>query len=246
VRRGLAALALLAAAGCQERLTAPADCPALCPGGQAEVFDTVLTAVPGRDSSYAGYVAPGAGSALLVSSGLAASEDRAVVRFAPRGDSIAVADTLRAYAVDSVALGFTLVARDTTVTGVRLHVYRLPPTVDTATPFAAVEAELVPENLVGSIAVPDSLRSGGLTLFLRGEELARVALGPEDQSVLAVGLRVEAGVPTGVPTGVRLGTAAGSGGATFLTYATVDIPDSRPDRQPPPDDRPRCSARDVR
>ena len=32
-------LAVITIAGCQEELTAPADCPALCPGGQPEVFD---------------------------------------------------------------------------------------------------------------------------------------------------------------------------------------------------------------
>ena len=104
---------------CQERLTAPADCPALCPGGSVQVFDTVVPAVALRDSSFPavkdglnGYISRGQGSAELVSSGFAASEDRAVYRFVARGDSIAVRDTLRAYAVDSAQVSLTLVARD--------------------------------------------------------------------------------------------------------------------------------------
>ena len=79
--------------GCQERLTAPADCPALCPGGQARVFDTVLTPIPNSDTSYTGYVARASAKALLVSNGLPASEDRAVYRFFARPDSIEVRDT---------------------------------------------------------------------------------------------------------------------------------------------------------
>ena len=51
-----------------------------------------------------GYVDRGQGAALLVSNGFAATEDRAVYRFAARSDSIAVRDTLRAYTVDSVII----------------------------------------------------------------------------------------------------------------------------------------------
>ena len=88
-------------AACQERLTSPADCPALCPGGTPAVFDTTVQAVALRDSSYpratdpgGGYVDRGKGAALLVSNGFAASEDRAVYRFAVRSDSIPLRDTL--------------------------------------------------------------------------------------------------------------------------------------------------------
>ena len=87
---------------CQEKLTSPADCPALCPGGSVQVFDTVVPALALRDSSFPahkdsanGYVDRGQGVGLLLSSGFAASEDRAVYRFAARGDSIVVRDTLR-------------------------------------------------------------------------------------------------------------------------------------------------------
>ena len=86
-------LALLALAGglgaCQERLTAPADCPELCPGGSAEVFDLALAPRFGSDSSYPGYVDRREAITLLVSNGLPAAEARAVYRFTPRGDSIA-------------------------------------------------------------------------------------------------------------------------------------------------------------
>ena len=49
-------LAVVTLAACQEKLTAPADCPALCPGGQPQVFDEVFTAISGADSSFVGYI----------------------------------------------------------------------------------------------------------------------------------------------------------------------------------------------
>src|SRR5437762_2344704 len=84
---GTAAVAIGAAivTACQERLTSPAECPGLCPGGSPQVFDTIAIATAGLDSSFpaaadaagGGYVNRGRGTALLVSSGFAASEDRA-------------------------------------------------------------------------------------------------------------------------------------------------------------------------
>ncbi|MGH7578637.1 MAG: hypothetical protein ACREM9_00575, partial [Gemmatimonadales bacterium] len=99
--RWVAGFGIFAAAitGCQERLTAPGECPELCPGGESPVFDLVLNPLPNSDSSYTGYVARTSAGALLVSNGLPASEDRAVYRFNARADSIAVRDTLRAYTV---------------------------------------------------------------------------------------------------------------------------------------------------
>ena len=42
----------LALAGCQEKLSAPGDCPGICPGDQSVVFDTLITPVFGGDSTY--------------------------------------------------------------------------------------------------------------------------------------------------------------------------------------------------
>lgn len=214
---------------CQERLTSPADCPALCPGGAVQVFDTVVPAVALRDSSFPahkdsanGYVARGQGAALLVSNGFEASEDRAIYRFAPRGDSIAVRDTLRAYAVDSAVLSLTLVARDTLVDGLKVYLYRLPSTVDSTATFADVESQLVEANLIDSIVVPDTLNSGGIRTTLRGADLDRLRLTPGGDSVLAIGLRMAAVAPTGI----RLGTLPSGTGASFTSYVTVDVPDT--------------------
>ena len=74
-------LAAQALPGCQEKLTAPADCPTLCPGGQPQIFDEVFTAIAGADSSYSGYVQPHQAQSLLVSNGLEGFEERALVGF---------------------------------------------------------------------------------------------------------------------------------------------------------------------
>jgi hypothetical protein len=214
---------------CQERLTSPADCPALCPGGSMEVFDTIVPAVALRDSSFPavkdganGYISRGQGTALLVSSGFAASEDRAVYRFTPRGDSIAVRDTLRAYLVDSAQVSLTLAARDTLADGLKVYLYRVASTVDSTAGFADIESQLVEANLIDSIAVPDSVNNGAIKTVLRGADVDRLRLTPGGDSVLAIGLRMAANTPTGI----RMGALASSTAPTFTSYITVDVPDT--------------------
>ena len=218
---GLALVAVIA--GCQERLTAPADCPELCPGGNQSVFDTVLPPRDNLDSSIAGYVARGQGLALLVSSGFAASEDRAVYRFVARPDSAELRDTLRAYTVDSVFLSFNLVARDTLVDGLSVIVYRLPATVDSTATFDQIEVQLTDANLIDTIPIPDSVSSGGFRAVLTGSELDRVALPLGTGGVLAVALRITAAAPTGI----RLGAITGGNAAQFTSFLTLlDVPDT--------------------
>ena len=108
----LVAAVAAVSASCQRDIVAPGQCPATCPGGQPELFDTLLVATPNRDSSFSGYVLAGEGTALLVSEGLPEFDSRAVLRFLRRGDSILVADTLRSYTIDSVGFSIGLVGRD--------------------------------------------------------------------------------------------------------------------------------------
>jgi hypothetical protein len=208
--------------GCQEKLTSPGDCPALCPGGQLQVIDEVFSPIVGADSSFADYVQSHTAAALLVSNGLRGYEERAIVRFSARPDSVSVRDTLRAYTVDSVAFGFTIVARDTTLPGLQVLLYRLPPLMDSTTTYAQVDPAFVPENLIATIAVPDSVNNGPIRALLQGADLARVAFPPGDAGVLGLGVRIEA--PS--PTGVRLGATASGVGGVFVTYATLDVLDT--------------------
>jgi hypothetical protein len=186
------------------------------------VFDEVINAIPAADSSFRGYVQPSASAALLVSNGLQGFEHRAIMRFPRRADSVAVRDTLRSYAIDSVVFGFTIVARDTLVNGLQVQLYRLPITVDTTTTYADVDPAFVPENLVATISVPDTVRTGPIRAVLQGPDLARVQIPPSDTGVLALGVRVDA-PPL---TGARLGASAAGTGGVFVTYATLDIPDT--------------------
>ena len=220
----VAAFVMLAAAitGCQERLTAPGECPELCPGGQSRTFDTVLAPLPGSDSSYVGYVARTSAGALLVSNGLPASEDRAVIRFNARPDSVEVRDTLRAYTVDSALLAVSLVARDTLVNGLKLYLYRIDPGVDGDDTFDSINQQLLPTAIIDSIEVPDSVNSGLLQTVLRGAEVEKVALPTGGGGILAIGVAMVADQPSGI----RIGSAAAGTGGTFISYVTVDVPDT--------------------
>ncbi len=220
LRRFLPSLLVILCA-CQEKLTAPGDCPALCPGGVPQVFDEIVPAITGADSSFRGYVQPNAALALLVSNGLQGQQQRAIMRFPPRSDSVAVRDTLRGYAIDSVAFTFTILARDTNESGLQLDIYRIPPSIDSATTFAEIDPAFSPENLVVQIPVPDSVKTGALRAVLQGPDLAKVAIPPADTGVLALGIRLNAPLVTGV----RL-ASVGSIAPVFVTYATLDVPDT--------------------
>lgn len=223
MRRWFLALSTgLLVAACEEKLAAPGECPALCPGGEPQVFDEVISPIIRSDSSFRGYLNPSAAAALLVSNGLEGFERRAIMRFSRRPDSVTVRDTARTYAIDSVALGFTVIARDTTLPGLQVQVYRLPATIDSTTTYAFVDPGFVAGNLVATIPVPDSLKTGAIRTVLHGADAARVQIPPSDSGVLALGVRLEA--PT--PTGIRLGASGGGTGGSFVTYATLDVPDT--------------------
>lgn len=221
----LGAFVVLAAlsTACQEELTAPAECPEQCPGGEARVFDTVLTPLPESDTSYTGYLARHRAGALLVSNGLPAAEARALIRFNGRPDSIEVRDTLRAYAVDSALISINLIRRDTLLDGLKVYLYRLDPaTVDSNATFATIAPQLVPGAIIDSIAVADTLNSGLLRVILRGADVAKVALPVEGTGVLALGV----GMAAPQPSGIRIGASAAGTGASFVSYVTVDVPDT--------------------
>lgn len=217
-----AGLLLAALAGCQEKLTSPAECPALCPGGEVQALDTVLRPITGRDSTFSGYVNRGVGVALLVSNGFAVSDNRAAYRFAARPDSIEVRDTMRPYTIDSVALALDLVARDTLVNGLKVYLYRVSQDITDTLTFAGLEVQLTPAAIIDSIEVPDSVNSGAIRALLTGADLAKVALPAGGGGVLAIGV----GMAADQATGIRVGSAQAGNGATFVTYVTVDVPDT--------------------
>jgi hypothetical protein len=233
VRRAWAWLGLfLALAGvttaCQEELTAPAECPELCPGGESRVFDVVFTPIPESDTTYTGYLKRDSAGTMLVSNGLPAAEARAVYRFQARRDSIVVGDDTLPYVVDSVHLSLTIVRRDTLTNGLKLFLYRIDPaTADTEATFGSITSQFVPEALIDSLVVPDTLNSGIVRTKLQGADLAKVELPVAGDGVLAIGVAMSASQPSGA----RLGTRSTQEGPGFDTYATVDVADTSARKQ---------------
>jgi hypothetical protein len=216
-RWGGALAAAIALLGCQERLTQPGECPALCPGGTPQVIEEVLEATPQLDSTFTGYAERGSAQVLLVSSGIPSVPDTnfAVLVFAPRPDEIRFRDTLRSYTVDSIRLGIGLIARDTAVNNLRFELYRLPATLDTTSlSYDGIRPLFGPA--VAAIAVPDSALRGPQTVMLRGAEVLPLALAPEDGGRLRLGVLVVGDAPTGTRIGQRFSLVP----ATFETFVT--------------------------
>lgn len=215
-----APLAILLLLACQDRISAPANCPDLCPGSFV-VRDTVLVPLTGTDSSFEGYVLAGQGSSLRVSRQLPASEDRAVIRFVARPDSATFKDTLRAFIIDSVVLSVGLQYRDTAVKDLVVSLYRLPASLDSNFSFSDAEAASTPANLLDTLMVADSVSTGTLRKTFQGATLAQVVIPPADSGVLAMAV----GIQAAQPTGIRIGSAGGGGLVPqFTTYLHFPTP----------------------
>ncbi len=224
----LTGVALLA--GCQERLTTPADCPTLCPGTSLEVFDTVLVADVNADSTFDGYLSLRDIPSLLVSNGLVEREARAFVRFEPRSDSVTVSGALIPYTIDSVAFVFDLEGRDPAARNLKVYLHRIARApLDTLTTFDAIESQLTSATLVDSFPVADSIDAGSdLRVVIAGPTLERMTIAPEDSGVVAIALRVAADRPTGLRVRSALTPDAAP---RFVTYARVDVADTSLRRQ---------------
>lgn len=212
----LVAVSVLA---CQRELVAPGECPQTCPGGSPVVIDTVLVPLADMDSSFTGYVDAGAGNALLVSD-LPQFNSRAIVKFLPRGDSVLLNDTLRAYTVDSVGFRIGLRARDTTVTGLELLLYRVPSDVDSTVTFADLQPFLQDSTLITSIAVNDTTFSQTfLQVVSDSATLDLLTLTPADSSVMAIAVAMRATQQSGVSIG---SISAAGAGPLWQSYVTLE------------------------
>ena len=213
------------ALACTEELTTPVKCPPNCPGSGIVVIDTLLDLVPGGDTSFSGYVGNGDGSGILISNNLPWADFRALIRFPPRPDSVAInVDTFATYTIDSVSLLISLQARDSTVGGLRLFMYRMPVSLDSTASFNDVESELIPANLIDSILIPDSARTQDFTVMFKGTDLAKIEPAPGDSGRISIGLRVAAGSRQ---TGIRIGSRSSPTDApTWTTFVKANFPDS--------------------
>jgi hypothetical protein len=213
------------AMACTEELTTPVKCPPSCPGSGIVIVDTILDLVPGGDTSFSGYVGNGDGSGILVSNNLPWADYRALIRFPKRPDTVPIGvDTFRTYRVDSVQVKLSLQARDSTIGGLRLFLYRMPVTLDSTATFNDVNSELIPANLIDSIIIPDSSNAQQFTASFKGATLANVEPAPGDSGRLSIGLRVAAG---NRETGIRIGSrTALTDAPTWNSFVHANWPDS--------------------
>ncbi len=222
-------LALGVLAGCQEQLTAPAECPELCPGTSLIIRDTVLHAAPGTDSSFTGYIGANQVPALLVSDGIPALEARAFATFPRRSDSVFIGGTQTLVTLDSVAITAQLIARDTAVKQLTIFYYRIAPDLDSTVTLPALDAMMTPETLIDSLIVPDTLKNGKvLRLVLAADKLDRLVGPVADTGRFGLGLKIKAAQATGI----RLGsTFSNEGGPVFIGYGRAATTDTALQKQ---------------
>ena len=130
--------AVVGAAACVERATAPATCPAYCPSGSLTVVDTLLRGAVSRDSAYRGYV-PAHHAGVMLAAALPGIDSRAIFQLAPLGVRVALGtDTTTSpiIGVDSLRLFLSITRRDTAAHNLTLALYRLPLGIDSTTTFA--------------------------------------------------------------------------------------------------------------
>jgi hypothetical protein len=222
-------LVVVAVVGCQERLVTPGGCPELCPGGSPVILDVVLDPVADGDSTFYGYRSVIDGIALPVATGGALGDARALIRFIPRGDSVIVNDTTRSFTIDSAVISIVVSARDTTVSGLGMELYRLPATFDTLTTFAELDAAMTPANLLRAVPIGDAVRSERFPISFSGADLAKLEFAPEDSTRLVVGVRLTGPVGAGAYLGA---VSSGDGTPLFVTYTDIGVADTAIQKQP--------------
>jgi hypothetical protein len=220
----LLAACAIAAAGCTERLTTPGGCPALCPGGEAVIRDTVIDALVGVDSSFTGFTSLTNPISLPLSEDPALGEARGVIRFNPRGDSVIVADTSYQLAIDSIVIRLGLQDRDPTATNLRLEVYRLDSAVDSLVTWDELSAQMVPDRLLRTVSIADDVNQGPLVLSFTGGDLAQFAEPFVTDTRLVIGLRLTA--TTGRAAAYIGATRSGDAGPFYQTWVTVPVEDT--------------------
>ena len=239
-RRRLALVgAVLLAAACVERLTAPGHCPDFCPSGQITVVDTLLTTSINRDSSHRGYVVSYQSPVMLAAflpDTTATLDGRPIFRFNGFGPRLPVSsvDTGQIRGADSARLQLYIVRRDTATHNLRLQFYRLPTTIDTTTTFDSVAAAFnnAPvrptvyvdtllaqpggkDPVTGDSVVVDTVNHRWL-LSLKFDAAAARYDGTSDSGAVAYGIRIAADTLASIAFG------KGSVGPVLQWYLRVD------------------------
>lgn len=169
-RRATLIGAVLLAAACVERVSAPGQCPSFCPSGQIQIVDTVLTSVISRDSSFRGYVPAPHGPLLLAADLPGVVDGRAIFRINGYGQRhlVAVGDTGTILGADSARLQLTLSRRDTGAHNLTVAFYRLPITIDSTTTFAGLTGPFT-DSLVRRVNIDTLLARPGRKDSITGD-----------------------------------------------------------------------------
>ncbi len=180
--------AVVGAAACVERATAPATCPAYCPSGSLTVVDTLLRGAVSRDSAYRGYV-PAHHAGVMLAAALPGIDSRAIFRLAPLGVRVALGtDTTTSpiIGVDSLRLFLSITRRDTAAHNLTLALYRLPLGIDSTTTFADLAGAFT--DSLASVAVDTTKR---VAVVMRLDS-SQAPYASADSGKLALGIRVGA------------------------------------------------------
>ncbi|MEX2157473.1 MAG: hypothetical protein WD773_11630 [Gemmatimonadales bacterium] len=153
----LALILLLGA--CTEQVTAPGVCPNFCPGGAIDIKDTIFTDVIERDSAFRGYLRADQADAMTVADIPGVVDSRAIFRLTfldPRVTPTPGDTTTVPISVDSARLRVQIVRRDRNSANLRLNLYRLPSTVDSASTFAQLDPDFS-GPVIDSVNISDLL-----------------------------------------------------------------------------------------
>ena len=169
-RRATLIGAVLLAAACVERVSAPGHCPSFCPSGQIQIVDTVLTSIISRDSSFSGYVTALHAPQLLAADLPGFVDGRPILRINGYGQRylLAAADTGMILGADSARLQLTLARRDTGAHNLSIAFYRLPITIDSTTTFADLTGPFT-DSLVRRVNIDTLLARPGRKDTITGD-----------------------------------------------------------------------------
>lgn len=200
LRRVVLAAALAGAGllGCREDITAPGNCPDLCPAGRVQMADTVLQGVVVSDTSQRGFVSVREAS-ILVLANTDSLKAVGVLRFLPRATYWTTGtDTTRILpaSYDSVTLSLRVSQHDTAAHDVWILVYRAPGSIDSLVTWASVQPLLADSLIIDSVRVPDSLSVAAVRALFPDSLIARMEPAPEDSGTVAIVLALRAPTQT--------------------------------------------------
>lgn len=212
-------LAAAAAMGCQEKVTTPSRCPALCPASKVELADTLLPLADTADTSVRGFVLIREATYLLAST-LDSLQAVTLIRFSARDTMWTVSgtnlDSLYVGTQDSLVLTLSLAQRDTTVKNLRMVIWRLPAQFDTGATYQSIQPFLADSTLIDTVAIADTAISGSHTFNIADS----LHIPPGDSGVVSLAI----GIVAPSKTALTFGSGNLSTAPLLTTYVHARAP----------------------